>query len=325
MFNKTLKDDNEKKSPEELRWNKYLNRACGEVTGFAELLQRFERNISILGRSPRTFDNYSRHVAAIALHFQCLPTELDPEQVKDYLYALQQRSKTPSQTYFKHTVYGLRFLLKTEGLPYAHLHLPAIQKEKKLPVILSREELWQMLQSASLLKHKILIGLLYGCGLRCMEVRNLRLRDLDFDRKLVHIVQSKGNKDRYIPLSEHLVRGIRKYIAAEHPADWLFNGQPNGRGGGDFDSRYSQRGVQWVIKTVSKQAGIIKEVHTHMLRHSYATHLLEDGVNIITVQKLLGHANIENTMVYLHVCTPPDKLPHSPLDKIFALCSRGTK
>ena len=289
------------------------------------MLQRFERNISILGRSSRTFDNYSRHVAAIALHFQCLPTQLDPEQVKDYLYELQQRSKTPSQTYFKHTVYGLRFLLKTEGLPYGHLHLPAIQKDKKLPVILSREELWQMLQSASLLKHKILIGLLYGCGLRCMEVRNLRLRDLDFNRKLVHIVQSKGNKDRYIPLSEHLVRGIKKYIAAERPADWLFNGQPNGRGGGDFDSRYSQRGVQWVIKTVSKQAGIIKEVHTHMLRHSYATHLLEDGVNIITVQKLLGHANIENTMVYLHVCTPPDKLPHSPLDKVFALCSRSMK
>lgn len=311
--------------PEELRWNKYLNRACREVSGFRELLQRFERNISILGRSPRTFDNYSRHIAALALHFQCLPTELDPEQVKDYLYELQQRSKTPSQTYFKHTVYGLRFLLKTEGLPYEHLHLPSIQKDKKLPVILSREEVWLMLQTAILLKHKILIGLLYGCGLRCMEVRNLRIRDLDFDRKLVHIVQSKGNKDRYVPLSEHLVRGIKKYLAAEHPQDWLFNGQPNGQGGGDFDSRYSQRGVQWVVKTIARQAGIVKEVHTHMLRHSYATHLLEDGVNIVTVQKLLGHANIENTMVYLHICTTPDQLPQSPLDKVFALCRPATK
>lgn len=235
---------------------------------------------------------------------------------------LQQRSKTPSQTYFKHTVYGLRFLLKTEGLPYDFLHLPAIKRDKKLPVILSREEIWQMLQSARLLKHKILIGLLYGCGLRCMEVRNLRLKDLDFNRRLLHIVQSKGNKDRYVPLCDHLIRGIKKYVAAEQPSDWLFNGQPTDRGGGDFDSRYSQRGVQWVIKTVARQAGIIKEVHTHMLRHSYATHLLEDGVNIISVQKLLGHSNIENTMVYLHVCTPPDKLPHSPLDKVFALCSR---
>ena len=92
-----------------------MNRACKEVEGFSELLHRFERNISILGRSVKTFDNYSRHVAVMALHFKILPTELDQEQVKDYLFELQQRSKTPSQSYFKHTVYGLRFLLKTEG------------------------------------------------------------------------------------------------------------------------------------------------------------------------------------------------------------------
>jgi len=260
----------------------------------------------------------------MALHFKCLPTALEPEQVQDYLYELQQRSKTPSQTYFKHTIYGLRFLLKTEGLPYDHLKLPAIKKSGKLPVVLSREEIWQMLTTATLLKHKILIGLLYGCGLRCMEVRNLRLCNLDFTRKLLHIVQSKGNKDRYVPLSEHLIRGIKKYIASAHPVNYLFEGKGNPEGKA-FDSRYSQRGVQWVIKTIAKQAGIMKEVHTHMLRHTYATHLLEDGVNIISVQKLLGHSNIENTMIYLHICTPPDKLPQSPLDKVFALCSRSVK
>lgn len=288
------------------------------------LLQRFERNISVLGRSKRTFECYSRHVAAMALHFQCLPTELDSEQVQDYLYELQQRSKTPSQTYFKHTVYGLRFLLKTEGLAYDYLKLPEIKRDKKLPVILSRGEIWRMLQSATLLKHKLLIGLLYGCGLRCMEVRNLELSHLDFDRKFVHIVQSKGNKDRYVPLSDHLIRGIAKYISAERPVKYLFEGKCNG-GGKDFDSRYSQRGVQWAVKTVAKQAGLLKEVHTHMLRHSYATHLLEDGVNIITVQKLLGHANIESTLVYLHVCHPPDELPNSPLDKVFRVCSLSSK
>lgn len=228
----------------------------------------------------------------MALHFGCLPTELGPEQVKEYLFGLQQRSKTPSQTYFKHTVYGLRFLLKTEGLPYEHLHLPQIARSKKLPAILSRQEIWAMPQSAQLLKHKILIGLLYGCGLRCMEVRNLRARDLDFDRRMLHVVQGKGNKDRYVPLSGHLIRGIKTYLSVGHPSDYLFHGQPVGRAGGDFDSRYSQRGVQWAVKTVAKQAGILKELHTHMLRHSYATHLLEDGVNIVTVQKLLGHANI---------------------------------
>lgn len=294
------------------------------MAGFEQLLARFERNISILGRSRRTFDNYSRHVASMALHFQCLPTELDPEQVKDYLYLLQQRSKTASQTYFKHTVYGLRFLLKTEGLPYNYLHLPSIPRSKKLPVILSREEIWSMLKGAQLLKHRILIGLLYGCGLRCMEVRSLRLRDLDFDRRLLHVVQSKGNKDRYVPLSEHLIRGIRSYVAAEKPREYLFEGTGNPEGKG-FDGRYSQRGVQWAVKTVARQAGVLKEVHTHTLRHSYATHLLEDGVNILTLQKLLGHASIDTTMEYLHVCQLPEQLPHSPLDKVFALCSRAGK
>ena len=259
------------------------------------------------------------------LRFQCLPAELHPEQVKDYLYPLQQRSNTPSQTYFKHTVYGLRFLLKAEDLPYDHLHLPALPKQRKLPVILSRQEVWAMLTHGQLLKHKILIGLLYCCGLRCMEVRNIQLQDMDFDRHLLRIVQSKGNKDRYVPLSAHLIRGIKKYIAAIQLKDFLFegNGYPQGKG---FDGRYGQRGVQqWAVKTVARQAGIINDVHTHMLRHSYTTHLLEDGVNIIAVQKLLGYANIEYTLEYLHICNQPEHLPQSPLDKVFALCSRSGK
>jgi site-specific recombinase XerD len=181
-----------------------------------------------------------------------------------------------------------------------------------------------MLNRAQLLKHKILIGLLYGCGLRCQEVRSLQLKHLDFDRKLLHVVQSKGAKDRYLPLSEHLIRGIKTYVSAEHPKSFLFEGTGNPENKG-FDGRYSQRGVQWAVKTVAKQAGIIKEVHTHMLRHTYATHLLEDGVNIITVQKLMGHQNIESTMIYLHVCQTPDQLPHSPLDNVFAECSRSGK
>ena len=281
-------------------------------------MQRFQRNIALLGRSQRTFESYARHIAAMALHFNRIPTEVDPESVKDYLYLLQQRSKTPSLTYFKHTIYGLRFLLKTENLPYDFLQLPAIAKDKKLPVILSREEIWRLLKAADLLKHRLLIGLIYGCGLRCMEVRNLEIKHLDFDRKLLHIVQSKGNKDRYVPLSDHLIRGIKTYIGATHPTDYLFTGNtPESQ---DFDSRYSQRGIQWVIKALCKKAGISKDVHTHTLRHSYATHLLEDGVNILIVQKLLGHERMETTMEYLHVCQLEHQTPHSPLDTVFALC-----
>ena len=277
----------------------------------------------MLGRSKSTFENYARHVASISLYFGKIPTQLDPEQVQDYLYFVQKKSKTPSQSYFKHTVYGLRSLLKSEGLPYEFLHLPSIKHEKKLPVVLSKEEVWRMLQKAKLLKHKILIGLLYGCGLRCMEVRNVRIQDLDFDRKQLKVVQGKGKKDRYVPLSEHLIRGLKKYIEAEKPQDWIFNGKPlPNRAGGDFDSRYSQRGVQWVIKQASALAGIKKEVCVHTLRHSYATHLLEDGLDIVSLKNLLGHENIETTMEYLQIAQLASQKVFSPLDTLFEQCSR---
>ncbi|WP_235973064.1 tyrosine-type recombinase/integrase, partial [Flavobacterium undicola] len=216
-------------------------------------------------------------------------------------------------------------LLKSEGLPYEYLRLPSIKHEKKLPVVLSKEEVWSLLVHAKLLKHKILIGLLYGCGLRCMEVRSVRLQDLDFDRKQLKVVQGKGKKDRYVPLSIHLIRGLRKYIEAEKPQDYLFNGQPVGRSGGDFDSRYSQRGVQWVIKQVSKAAGIAKEVHVHSLRHSYATHLLEDGMDIMTLKELLGHQNIETTLEYLQIAQLESQQKFSPLDMLFSQCSQNLK
>ena len=266
----------------------------------------------------------------MALHFGKIPTGLDEEQVQEYLFMLQNRSQSPSQTYFKHTVYGLRFMLKSEGLPYEYLHLPSIKNEKKLPTVLSKEEVWRMLKACQLLKHKILIGLLYGCGLRCMEVRGVRLQDLDFDRLQLKVVQGKGKKDRYVPLSKHLVRGLKTYIEAEKPKVYLFNGQLQKRTAGDtpaapglgFDSRYSQRGVQWVVKQVCRSAGITKDVHVHTLGHTFATHLLEDGLDIITLKNLLGHENIETTMEYLHIAQLDTQKAFSPLDTLFEKCSR---
>jgi integrase/recombinase XerD len=293
------------------------------VPGFEVLIGRFERSISILGRSPSTFKNYSMHIAAIALHYGKTPLELDQEQIHEYLFMLQKRSVTPSQTYFKHTVYGLRFLLKSEGLPYSFLHLPEIKKANKLPVVLSKQEVWAMLKACTLLKHKVLIGLLYGCGLRCMEVRSVKLQDLDFDRKQLKVVQGKNKKDRYVPLSEHLIRGLIKFISAEKPSNYLFGGVDIvGRAGGDFDSRYSQKGVQWAVKEAGKRAGILKDVHVHTLRHTCATHLLEDGMDIINVKNFLGHENIETTMLYLHVAQLNTKPVFSPLDTLFESCKR---
>jgi integrase len=159
-----------------------------------------------------------------------------------------------------------------------------------------------------------------------MEALRLRVKDIDFSTGTITIRAGKGKKDRYVPLSEHLIRGLKKYILAEQPKDWLFNGQPlAGRAGGDFDSRYSQRGVQWVIKQASKQAGIQKEVHVHSLRHTFATHLLEDGVDIVTLKHLLGHENIETTLLYLQIAQLQTQKVFSPLDTLFAQCSRSMK
>jgi len=302
-----------------------VTRAIREVEGFEGVYVRFQRNISLLGRSSLTFENYVRHLAAMSLHFGRTPLELEQDDVQEYLYELQQRSKTPSQTYFKHTIFGLRFLLKSEGLPYDYLLLPAIRKEQKLPTVLSKQEVWRMLHASKYLKHRMLTGILYGCGLRCMEVCNVRVKDLDFDRKMLHVVQGKGRKDRYVPLSEHLIRGLKVYIKAEHPVEWLFNGQPTQCADGTLDYRYSKRGVQWVVKQMAKQAGILKDVHAHTLRHTYATHLLEDGLDILTVKEMMGHVRIETTMEYLHIARIDPCRAFSPLDTLFEQCASKRK
>jgi len=294
-----------------------LAQACAKIAGFKELYQKMERNMSIAGKSKSTLHNYARHLAKLALHFNCMPTELDPDQVNDYLYLVQQQHKTPSDSYFKFSVYGLRFALRMEGLKDKRVELPSIKRSNKLPVVLSKEEMRRLLNAPRLLKHRILIGLLYGCGLRCFEVRSVRLADLDFDRKMLHVVQGKGRKDRYVPLSDHLIRGLKKYILAEQPVEWIFNGKPDGQAGGDLDSRYSQRGVQWAVKEAKKAAGIIKDINVHTLRHTYATHLLEDGLDIISIKDLLGHQCIDTTMVYLHIAQSGRIKPFSPLDTLF--------
>jgi integrase/recombinase XerD len=307
-----------KRSPKEAT---LVAQACAKVQGFAEMYSRLKRRVKTSGRSSSTLNNYARHIAQMSLHLNCLPTELDDDQIEDYLYLLQQQHNTPSESYFKHTVFGLRFLFRLEGCNDKRVALPAIKREKKLPVVLSREEMKALLKAPALLKHRILIGLLYDCGLRCQEVRSLQLKDVDLHRRMLHIRQSKGKKDRYVPMGNVLAEGLKKYIQSECPVQWLFNGKGDavieGRKGGDFDSRYSQRGVQWAVKEAVKQATIRKDVSVHTLRHTYATHLLEDGTDIMTIQKLLGHESIETTMIYLHVAKPSERPPLSALDRLY--------
>ena len=276
------------------------------------------------GKSKSTLTNYARHLAKLALHFNELPTEVDPDRINDYLHLVKRSYNTPSDSYFKFTVYALRFAYRIEGMKDKRIELPTIKRAKKLPVVLSQDEVRRLLKAPALLKHRVLIGLLYGCGLRCFEVRNLKIADLDFDRKMLHVKDGKGKKDRYVPLADLLIRGIKAYLEAEQPNEWVFNSKDQeirGRAGGDFDSRYSQRGIQWAVNEAKKKAGILKPMNVHTLRHIPiaigTTHLLEEGLDILTIKDLLGHESIDTTMVYLHVAQTDKCRAFSPLDRLY--------
>lgn len=283
------------------------------VPDFAANYQKLERSIELSGKSQSTLTNYARCLSHMVLHFGCSPLELDREQVLDYLHYQKRQHKTPSNSFFKHTVYGLRYLYRIYDLPEHRVVLPSIERPKKLPVVLSRQEVKLLLKTPKLQKHRLLLALLYGCGLRNAELRNLYIKDVDMDRKQLHIRQGKGRKDRYVPLCGLLVRGIQIYLSAERPIQWLFNG--NDKTGHPVG--LSPNGVQWVVKQARQHSGIQKEVTTHSLRHTYATHLLEMGMDIMSLKDLLGHVDIQTTMVYLHVSRLSKRAVFSPLEKLY--------
>jgi site-specific recombinase XerD len=286
-----------------------VQRACAKVAGFKTLYKRLEKKIIVSGKSKSTLNNYMRCLAHIALQYDTLPSKLDIEQIEDYLLIVKKRNTTASESFFKHTVYGLRFLFRVEGRDDKAIKLPSIKRDNKLPVVLSREEMKALLKASALLKHRVLIGVLYGCGLRCHEVRSLLIKDVDFQRNMIHVRQGKGRKDRYVPIGENLSRGLKTYLDAEHPHKWLFNGKDR--------QGFSQKGVQWVVREAARKTAIQKQVTVHTLRHTYATHLLEDGLDIVSIKELLGHAHIQTTMIYLHVAKSGRQVPFSPLDKLY--------
>ncbi|WP_423819646.1 tyrosine-type recombinase/integrase [Salinimicrobium sp. TIG7-5_MAKvit] len=277
------------------------------------MYRKLKRSVELAGKSQSTLTNYSRCLAHLTLHFKCSPLDLDEEQILDYLHVLKSQHKTLSDSFFKHTIYGLRYAYRMCGMQEMQVILPSIERPNKLPVVLSRSEVKQLLKAPKLLKHRLVLAMLYGCGLRCFELRNLQLRDLDFDRKMLHIRQGKGRKDRYVPLSKLQIRGLKKYITAENPSTWCFNGYDRENN----PTALSTRGVQWIVREARKHSGIQKEITTHSLRHSYATHLLEMGLDIMSVKDLLGHADIQTTLTYLHVAQLGRQKPFSPLDRLY--------
>ena len=194
------------------------------------------------------------------------------------------------------------------------MQLPQIARQKDLPIVLNKTEVKRLIAAPKYLKHRLMIGMLYGCGLRSYELCNLKLSDIDFERETVFVKKQKGKKDRYVPLSKFLKKGLQKYIASENPEVWLFNSQVTIEG---KLQGITTRSIQWVIKENRTKVGTAKKITAHTLRHTYATHLLEDGINFLSLMELLGHARIETTLIYLHVANIGSSKKFSPLDTLY--------
>jgi len=289
-----------------------VERAIIAVSGFEKVVKLLKQQVILRGQSESTLNNYIRRIASISLHFGKLPEQIEQEEINEYLVALALDPKSPSRSSFKHMVYGLRYYFRLLGLNDKAIALPSLKGDTKLPIILNRSELKELFSTPKLLKHRVVLSLIYSAGLRGREVINLKIADIDFERKTIHIRQSKYKKDRIVPLSPSLAKGLKKYLQAEHPHTWFFNGKQIG-------SQYSSKGLSWIMRETLKKTSIKKQVSLHALRHSYATHLLEEGLNIVTLKNLLGHATITTTMIYLHVAQCEQIKAHSPFDSLYNL------
>ncbi|MFB1026816.1 MAG: tyrosine-type recombinase/integrase [Flavobacteriaceae bacterium] len=278
------------------------------------MIDKLTKSFSINGRATSTLSNYVRCLAHLAIHYKTSPELLDIESINEYLFHCQHLHKTPSESFFKHTIYGLRAAYKVLGMEQKRIQLPQIKRQNDLPVVLNKQEIRALLKAPKYLRHRLILAMLYGCGLRSYELCKLLQSDVDFERKTVFIRKQKGKTDRYLPLSVHLIRGLKSYLEIAKPIKYLFNSQQTKQG---VPQGITTRTIFWIIKESRSKMATQKQFTAHTLRHSYATHLLEDGLNILSLKELLGHARIETTMVYLHVANIGSSIKFSPLDSLY--------
>jgi len=260
--------------------------------------------------SPNTQRLYVDRVAKFAKYFGKSPELLGPEDIRTYqVYLMNQ--KRASTSMLQQTVCALRFLYRsTLGKEWTLQYIPFPKQEKKLPVVLSQDEISRFFESVPNLKHRAFLMTAYATGLRVSEVASLRVADIDSQRMMIRIEQGKGWKDRYVMLSPNLLAILRVYWKVARPKDWLFPGRPPIR-------PITRECIHQVCVKAAAAAGLTKRVSVRALRHAFATHLLESGTNIRVIQILLGHRSLRTTARYTHVsaaticstCSPLDLLP----------------
>jgi integrase/recombinase XerD len=273
----------------------------------SELRDRMIRDMTVRGFAPRTHKAYIAAVVRLAKHYRRSPNEITNDEVQTYLAHLIQERKLSWST-CSQAANAFRFLYHvTLNHPRTAFHVPLPKQPQKLPEILSQEEVWRLLTVPAQPRHRLLLMTVYAAGLRVSEVIALKVSDIDADRMTMRIEQGKGAKDRYVPLAARLLRELRAYWQTAPPRVWLF---ANRQGTRPIDITVAQK-----IYTLAKlRAGIVKQGGIHALRHAFATHLLEAGVDLHTVQRLLGHRQISTTMRYFHLSQGRLVGTRSPLD-----------
>ncbi len=290
---------------------KIIDIANAEIEGFKSMSHKFERDIIINGKTQKTYQCYIRQIAAISLEFNKIAIQISNEEIAEYLFKVKKENDF-SESYFKFTVYGLRYLFRLYNLEDKLIKLPPLPKKKTLPVVLSQAECKKLFAAPEKFKNKFMLALMYSAGLRMGELQQLERLDIDTERMLIHVRQGKGKKDRYIVLSKFLASRYKKYCREYKITKFVFPGQKTGH-------YISKTTVRKILKHAVLKAGIEKSVCTHTLRHCFATHMLENGIDIVTVKEQPGHEYIQTTMEYLHVARLERKTAVSPLDSLYSI------
>jgi site-specific recombinase XerD len=258
--------------------------------------------------SPRSIETYV-HLLGDLEEYHDLPLdEVSIDQVKDFLqYSIAE--KNFSASYVNQVISAVRILQKDIlGKEWDPIKIKRPRRPKRLPVVLSKQEVKSMIETTRNLKHRAILAMIYSAGLRISEVTFLQPSDIDSDRKQIRVL-GKGNKYRYTLLSENTLNMLRIYWRAYNPERYLFEGQKQGH-------PISKETIQSVFRHACAKAGIKKQATVHSLRHSFATHLLESGVNLKIIQSLLGHSSLRTTSIYLHVTRFDPASIKSPFDEI---------
>lgn len=262
------------------------------------LRQRFTQDLQVRNYSPRTVQAYVAAVVKLVRHCRRSPDLVTSEEVRAFQVALL--AKKPSWSQFNQVVAGLRFFFGTTlARPDMVPMLPYAKRPKRLPTVLSIEEVTQLLDAAYPGRERILLQTAYACGLRISELLHLQVTDIDSARMVVNVRQGKGAKDRQVPLSPRLLSELRRWWSMHRRKPWLFPGCLERT----WDKPMQATCVQRMMTKIVARAGLRKAATMHTLRHSYATHLLEAGVDVVTLQKLLGHNSLATTARYLHLST----------------------